>query len=248
MKKIALIMLFLAMPALSENFGTDRSFSLGLHGAEAIVGNYGLTLAYRVASHLEMTLPLEFYSFDHSLPGLLVAKVVDRFASNKGIKKIPELSMFHARAGIGARLFFSPAALSSGLYVEPILYGGWLRHSDFGQIEFDDKREALEALIKTVYRKLPTRNHFALSPQLNLGYQWISQSGFLFQLALYGNYVYAPDADTIFSASDRFFSSDAVKSSYKARWSQEAIGAFRFVATQVNGWHAGAMINFGMAI
>jgi hypothetical protein len=247
MKKIILIIFLLAFPVCSES-SDDRTFSFSLHAAEALLGNYGMTFAVKLASHLELTVPLEFYSFRHSLAGLVTYKMVDKFAVDKGIKKVPQLSMFHARAGIGCRVFFSPSALDSGFYLQPIIYGGWMSHSDFKSIEFDDRREVADSLVKMIYRDLPTTNHFALTPQLNIGYQLIADSGFLFQVALYGNYVYAPSADTVFEASSRFFESKAIKSGSKSKLSQGGIEAFRILGTQMNGWHAGAMINLGMAI
>lgn len=242
-------MAFLAFGLNGQDLSASKTFSLGLHGAEAIVGNYGFTLAIKLASHLELTIPLEFYSFSHSLPGWAAFKIANRVANGAGLDQAPRLTMYHAKAGIGARLFVFPQAMRSGFYIQPILYGGWLNHTDFSSIEFDNRQEAINALLDTVYKDLPEKSHFALSPQLNIGYQWISEAGFLLQLAAYANYVYAPSADTIFNASDRFFSSNAVGDANKSnRWSKTAIDSFRIFGTQVNGWHAGLMFNLGMAI
>lgn len=241
MKKIIIFSLFWAFIANTEE-REAHDFSLSVHGAQALIGNYGLTFAFRLANHFELTVPLEFYSFGGSLPGFVSYKIVDNMPL-AGVQKIPRLLMNHGRVGLGLRIFFAQAALSSGFYIESLLYGGWVRHSDFQGIEFDDRREILQAMAKTLYNKLPYTDRFAVSPQLNLGYQWISDAGFLFQLALFGNYVFIDHADTIFSASDRFFASSATKSYV----SHNAVEAFRAFGTQMNGWHAGGMINLGVA-
>ncbi len=240
--------LFLSFPLFSEVFDeSPKNISVGLHLAEAVVGNYGLSLAFRLNSHLELSLPIEWYSFSHSLPGLLARTVANNFAIEKGVKEITQLSMFHLKAGLGLRWFPGQSALASGFYLEPILYAGVLRHSDFEGVEFDDRREALQALVKTVFQKRPMKDNFAMSPQINIGYQWISQAGFLCQLALYGNYVYAPSANTIFDASDRFFASSPGSVAKKMAWVQPAIDGYRAIGTQINGWHAGLSINLGFA-
>lgn len=247
MKKNIIILSFLLAFVANTEQGEEHNFSVGLHGAQALIGNYGLTFAFRLASHFELTVPLEFYSFGNSLPGFLSHKVADSLVPLAGVQRAPRLLMDHGRVGIGLRIFFTRSALSSGFYIEPLMYGGWMRHSDFQDVEFEDRREVLQAMAKTLYKKLPHTNRFVFSPQLNLGYQWISDSGFLFQLALFGNYVFAEDADTIFSASDRFFASSAVRSDAKSYWSHNAIEAFRAFGTQMGGWHAGGMINLGAA-
>gem|GEM_PF-2186197 len=225
----------------------DRHFSLGIHGLESIVGNYGLTMSSRLARHVELIVPFEFYSFQYSLPGFIAIKSASSFVNvNNG--KVPALTMSHLQSGVGARIFFSPSALDSGFFLAPILKAGWIEHSDFKSVEFDNQREVLDAIANTLYRDLPISNHFALTPQLILGYQWISEGGGLVQLACYGSYVYAPGADTVFNASQRFLSSAAVSRANKAKLPKDIIEAYRIFATQMNGWHAGIYLNFGFAI
>lgn len=248
MKNYFLLFIFLSFPISSEHLDeSPKNISFGLHITESLIGNYGFSLAFNVHPHIELTFPIEWYSFSHSLPGLVALKVANNFALQKGIKNISQLSMFHLKAGIGCRLFPGQNALDSGFYIEPILYAGLLRHSDFRDVEFDNQLEAVRAVVKTVVHKRPMSNHFALSPQINLGYQWISESGVLCQLALYGNYVYAAGSDTIFDAADRFFTSGTTKIPRQLDWAHSAIKGFRVAGTQVTGWHAGASINLGFA-
>jgi hypothetical protein len=243
---IALLFFFVSLASTAEE--DNKQFSLGLHGFESLLGNYGLTMSFRLANRVELTIPLEFYNFSYSIPGSIAMSLARNLAPTNYSNRIPELSMFHLRAGLGARFFISRSALKSGLYFQPIVYLGWIKSSDFSNIEFDNYRESLDAAVNTFYRKLPLTNHFALSPQLNIGYQWISDSGFLFQLAVFGNYVYSPGLDSIFNAANRLFASDVLSRANLGSAPKTGVEMFRAFGTQMAGWHAGLSLNLGFAI
>lgn len=243
---VACAFIILALP-LDAFLDDDRTISVGLHGLDALIGNYGFTTSILLARHVELTLPLEFYSFSHSLPGSITLKMAHRVAERNGVSSLPKLQMKHYRMGVGVRLFFAPRAMSSGFYVQPLLYGGWMQNSDFANVEFDNRKEIISAVAKTIYSDLPIRNYFALTPQLNIGYQWIFDWGIMAQIAASCNYVYAPGAVSIFDASNRFFSSRVVPAGTKSQLPHNAMSILRAFGTQMPGLHAGISLNVGMA-
>lgn len=249
MKKILLACGLLIILAAQASIASDseRFFSVGLHGAEALTGNYGFTTSFLLTRHIELTFPFEFYSFSNSWPGSVTIKMATHIAQKHKIKGLPKINMKHLKAGLGLRLFAAPNALDSGFYVQPLLYGGWIQNTDFAGVEFDNRREVISAVTKTLYNKLPVRHYFALTPKINVGYQWILDWGIMAQFALSCSYVYAPGSVSIFDASRRFFSSRVVPRGTKSQLPQNSLQMLQTLGTQMPGLHAGIMLNLGMA-
>jgi hypothetical protein len=211
------------------------------------MGNYGGSLAFKLGDHVALTIPLEFYTFKNSILGNVAIKTIQNVATSNGFDQVTALTMMHIKGGLGFRFFFTPSALASGFYVEPVFYAGLIRSNNFNEILFETERDALRAVINLSRQNVPISNYFAMSPQLNMGYQWISSFGLVTQLEIFGSYVYAPKVDSIFNAAQRLLGSGQVPGVSSNSLESRALTYFRALGTQMNGWHAGLAFNLGFA-